>query len=371
VQETHAGPRESRSVKNCLLALLCVLFSHVAIGAASWHVVSVPGVTQHEVHFANRGARLAGTLYMPESGSHVPAVVVFWGAALPTRQFALYKHLTEALPAMGVAVLVFDRRGSGASSGTIHGTDYKLLASDGVAAARFLAGNPRIDARKIGYWGLSQGGWLAVLAASQDQNAAFAVSVSAPLVTPAEQMDFAVGNLLAVHGYSQADIDQAIGVRHAWQGFLRGSVAFDAALQAIQGTDGKPWYGLEFMPDAADFAKQPENKEWKRDMDYDPLRIADDVHVPVLFIYGGADPWVPVARSIEHLQTLAKWRPNLEYRVIAGANHSMMLPKKVTMAFDHETLLNEAPAAPAYFMVLASWIEQQVRARDHAERTQP
>ena len=28
------------------------------------------------------------------------------------------------------------------------------------------------------------------------------------------------------------------------------------------------------------------------------------------------------------------------------------------MAFDHETLLDEAPQAPAYFMRLASWIEQ-------------
>lgn len=358
-------------MKNYLLVLFCVLFSNVALGALPWQVASVPGVAQHEVHFANHGVRLAGTLYMPETGSNLPAVVVLWGAALPTRQFALYRHLTEGLPAMGVAVLVFDRRGSGASDGTTHGTDYELLASDGVAAAHFLSKNPRIDVRKIGYWGLSQGGWLAVLAASQDKGAAFAVSVSAPLVTPAEQMDFAVSDLLAVHGYSQANIGQAISVRHAWQGFLRGRVDFDAALKAIQGAERKPWYGLEFMPDAEDLAKKPENEEWKKDMDYDPLRIADNVHVPVLFIYGGADPWIPVARSIERLQTLAKGHPNLEYRVIAGANHSMMLPKKVTMAFDHETLLSEAPTAPAYFMVLASWIEQQVHARDHAERTRP
>lgn len=358
-------------MKTCFLVLFCLAFSNIALGAAPWHVASVPGVTQHDVHFANQGARLAGTLYMPETGSNLPAVVIFWGAALPTRQFALYRHLTEGLPAMGVAVLVFDRRGSGASSGKTHGTDYELLASDGVAAAQFLSKNPRIDSRKIGYWGLSQGGWLAVLAASQDKNAAFAVSVSAPLVTPAEQMDFAVSDLLAVHGYSKADIDQAISVRHAWQGFLRGSVDFDAALKAIQGAGRKPWYGLEFMPDAADFAKQPENKEWKKDMDYDPLRIADDVHAPVLFIYGGADPWIPVARSIERLRTLVKTHPNLEYRVIAGADHTMAIPEKVTMAFDRETLLDEAPTAPAYFMVLASWIEQQVHSRDHPRRTQP
>lgn len=355
------GSIRSLPMKNVLSLLFCLAISNVALGAAPWHVESVLGATHQEVRFSNQGAQLVGTLYMPKTGTHLPAVVALWGAALPTRQFALYKHLTEGLPAMGIAVLVFDRRGSGASSGTMHGTDYELLASDGVAAAKFLDSNPRIDPSKIGYWGLSQGGWLAVLAASRDKSAAFAVSVSAPLVTPAEQMDFAVGNLLAVHGYSQADIGQAIDVRHAWEGFLRGKVDFDMALKAIQGAQAQPWYQLEFMPDAADFAKKPVNEEWKKDMDYDPLQIAGGVHVPVLFIYGGADPWIPVARSVQRLQTLTKRHPNLEYRIIAGADHTMMLPKRVTMAFDQKTLLNEAPAAPAYFMVLASWIQQRVR----------
>lgn len=347
-------------MKNLLSVLFCLVISNVALGAAPWHVEPVPGVTHQEVHFSNQGAQLVGTLYMPATGTHLPAVVVFWGAALPTRQFALYKHLTEGSPAMGIAVLVFDRRGSGASSGTMHGTDYELLASDGVAAAKFLDRTPRIDPGKVGYWGLSQGGWLAVLAASRDQSAAFAVSVSAPLVTPAAQMDFAVSNLLAVHDYSQADIDEAIDVRHVWEGFLRGKVNFDFALKAIQRAQAKPWFGLEFMPDAADFAKKPENEKWKTEMDYDPLRIAADVHAPVLFIYGGADPWVPIARSVQRLRTLIKRHTNLEYRVIAGADHTMMLPTRVTMTFDRETLLNEAPTAPAYFMVLASWISQRV-----------
>lgn len=127
---------------------------------------------------------------------------------------------------MGVAVLVFDRRGSRASTGTMHGSDHQVLADDGIAAARFLARHPRIDPRKVGC--LSQGGWLAVLAASKDRDAAFAVSVSAPLVTPAEQLGFAVTDLLTVHGFGHADSVQAIGVRNAWEGFLRGRVTYDA-----------------------------------------------------------------------------------------------------------------------------------------------
>lgn len=338
--------------------LVFLAIAGTAFGASPWHVKPVPEIAHRDVHFSDHGADLAGTVYEPRTGAHLPAVVVLWGAEVPTRKFALYRHLTEGLPAMGIAVLVFDRRGSGASTGTMHGSDYQLLADDGVAAAKFLARDPRIDPHRIGYWGLSQGGWLAVLAASKDPQAAFAVSVSAPLVTPAEQMDFAVSNLLTVHGYTHNDITQAITVRHAWQGFLRGNDSYTTALASIKRAQSRPWFKLEFMPDTAEFTREPVNKAWKKDMDYDPLRIAKRVTVPTLFLYGGADPWVPVARSVQRLQSLVSQHPNLEYRVIADADHTMMLPRKTTMAFDQQTLLDEVPQAPAYFMLLASWIER-------------
>ncbi len=331
-----------------------------AAAKSTWQVEGEPAVAEQHVSFENAGARLQGTLYEPRTGTQLPAVVVLWGAAMPTRKFMLYRHLTQGLAAMGIAVLVFDRRGNGASTGTMHGTDYRLLADDAVAAARSLARKARIDPHKIGYWGLSQGGWLAMLAASRDKHAAFAVSVSAPLVTPAEQMDFAVTNLLTVHGYKDTDVAQAIDVRHVWEGFLRGRIPCKTALAAIKRVQARPWFDLEFMPDADEFAHEPVNKAWKRDMDYDPIRIAERLTVPTLLIYGGADPWIPVARSIQRLRPLAERHPNIAYRVIANANHTMMLPDKDTMAFDRQSLLSEAPQAPAYFMVLASWIERQI-----------
>ena len=54
---------------------------------------------------------------------------------------------------MGVAVLVYDRRGSGDSTGTLNGIDYKTLADDAIAGQSGLAKLPRIDAKRIGFWG--------------------------------------------------------------------------------------------------------------------------------------------------------------------------------------------------------------------------
>jgi uncharacterized protein len=207
----------------------------------SWHVEGDPKAIAQEVQFTNGDAHLVGTLYLPEHGDHLPAVVALHGASDATRDAALYRHLREGLPAIGVAVLIYDRRGSGASSGTLKGIDYATLADDAIAAQAALAKVRRIDSAKIGFWGLSQGGWLAVLATERNKNAAFAISVSAPLTTPERQMEFATTNLLTVvRGYSPKDVEQMLETRKAWVGYLNGATPRTVAVDALQRAETQP-----------------------------------------------------------------------------------------------------------------------------------
>src|SRR5215831_14148242 len=92
----------------------------------SWHVNGSPRVLAQEITFANGDVQLAGTVYLPENGDHLPAIVALHGASDATRDAGVYRHLREGLPAMGVAVLIYDRRGSGSSSGTLKGVDYEV-----------------------------------------------------------------------------------------------------------------------------------------------------------------------------------------------------------------------------------------------------
>src|SRR5579871_3501280 len=167
------------------MAFMAILLTVGLFGAVSlvpsastsdtWHVAGTPSVISQEVQFANAGANLVGTVYLPKTGDHLPAVVVLHSAGAATRESALYHHLLEGLPALGFAVLIYDRRGSGQSSGSLQSTDYETLADDAVAGQHALAKISRIDPAKIGFWGLSQGGWLAVLAAGRSRDAAFAI----------------------------------------------------------------------------------------------------------------------------------------------------------------------------------------------------
>jgi pimeloyl-ACP methyl ester carboxylesterase len=233
------------------------------------------------------------------------------------------------------------------------------LAGDGIAGARAIAKLPQIDASRIGYWGLSQGGWLAIFAAERDPKAAFVVSVSAPLVTPETQMEFAMANRLRVLGYPDSDVTSMLAARKAWIGYLRGTVPRSTAAAALGAIDRKPWFDLMYLPSAAQLSANPSAR---KDLDDDPLAAIENVRVPVLFIYGGADLWIPVAATVERLGTLVRTHPNVAYAVVANASHEMMFVSHQTMATDVKSLQSDAPQAPAYFMLLASWL------REHALR---
>lgn len=344
---------------------LCMTFwlslSSRAQTSDTWHVNGSPRVLTEEITFANGEVQLAGTVYLPENGDHLPAVVALHGASDATRDAGVYRHLREGLPAMGVAVLIYDRRGSGASSGTLKGIDYETLADDAIAGQHALGRLSRIDPRKIGFWGFSQGGWLAVMAAARSKEAAFAVSVSAPLVTPEQQMEFATTNLLTVRGYSQRDVQDMLQARKAWTGYLQGAHSRAEAVDALRQAEMQPWFDLAFIPRASTLTTDPEHNSWRREMDDNVVSAIRTVGRPLLFIYGGADPWIPVAQSIEELRKLTKSQHNIAYAVIADASHEMMFQTHETMAFDLKTLNADAPQAPGYFMVLASWLQRQTK----------
>jgi len=323
------------------------------VNRAQWHVAIDSGIEQEHVSFLNRGTQLRGTLHYP-SGRHLgPAVVVLHGASSPSQNLPLYQHLEQILPQLGIAVFVYDRRGSGASGGGKGQYDFQILAEDGVAAHNALTGNPHVDAARIGYWGISQGGWLALAAAAIDPKAAFVISVSAPMTTPDVQMNFAVENILRIHGCGPQEIATALHARSAVDDYLRGRLDRASAEHALNSARQRPWFPLIYMDDTVG---DPETSSWLKQMRFDPTAMLDKVSAPVLLLYGGDDPWVPVQASMDRLHTIAKQHPTIKVDVVAGADHTMMLGVDPKDQVDPKFFAKEAPNAPAYFVLLASWL---------------
>jgi uncharacterized protein len=346
------------------LSTACVYAQHRSRNddAVRWHAAPTRIISQ-ELRFNNGNAHLVGTVYMPEKGDRLPAVVVLHAAMAATRDAALYRHLSEGLPALGIAVLIYDRRGSGQSTGSMEDISYETLADDGIAGQHALAKLPRIDPQGIGFWGLSQGGWLSVLAAGRSPDVAFAVSVSAPLVSAEQQMRFAIANRLLINGYSQADVEQMLATRQVWTDYLRGKASRSAALDAITKAEAKPWFQLTYIDTSKQLTTDPEHNSYRKEMDANPEAAVLKVKVPLLFIYGDSDPWIPVEESVRRLEALQKTQHNFEYFIVQNASHEMMFPDHETMEVDAKTISSDAPQAPAYFLMLGSWLIERTQSQ--------
>lgn len=321
--------------------------------APPWAAEASTQIGSRDLEFHDGNVRLKGTLYFPVGRRPTATVVVLHAAAFPTRDMPLYAHLRTALPSLGVAVFVYDRRDSGQSDRAPGGYDFDLLTQDGVAAADMLRRLPEIDGRHVGYWGLSQGGWLALLCASHDPRASFAVSVSAPITTPDVQMNFAVANILRVNGYSQADIDRALAARQAVDGYLRGQVTREAAQEDLDRAKQAPWFKLAYLSERLG---DPATSDWLKQMRLQPLTTLSGLKAPTLMLYGANDPWVPVAASVETLRAHAAEYPNVELHVIPQADHTMMVGVDPKLQMDSHSIPSAAPDSPAYFMTLAAWL---------------
>ncbi len=122
------------------------------------------------VTFQNGEVTLAGNLFVPVGEGPFPAVVIIHGSGKETaRDLVLHSWFFVQ---HGFVVLTYDKRGVGESSGSYQRVVPKNseavlgeLAGDALAGVEFLKNHNKIDPNRIGLFGLSQGGWIAPLAA--------------------------------------------------------------------------------------------------------------------------------------------------------------------------------------------------------------
>lgn len=208
-------------------------------------------------------------------------------AGTGSRDHPLFLHLAELLAARNVAVLRFDRRPAPP------GNDVPLAeqAHDARAAmARLRA----VTHAPVGLWGFSQGAWAAALAAAEDRETAFVVTVSASGVSPARQMRYGAREQLRRRGYDTGELDS---LRETFERYLRGEVEREAAQAVVEHAAEQPWFDFAWVP-----RRLPAPGAWP-DMDFDPGTAIARVRCPVLAFWSSADEWIPIDESI------ARWRP--------------------------------------------------------------
>jgi len=284
-----------------------------------------------DTNFKSHGVTLAGRLVMPKGDATVPVVVLMHGAE---HDSALkFYYLQRMLPAEGVGVFVYDKRGTGASGGQ-YSQDFSLLADDGVAAlraARRLAG-PR--AGRIGYQSGSQGGWVTPIAANRS-HADFVIVCFGLAVTVIQEDQEEVAIEMREKGHSPAEIADALKVADAAEtvfasGGTAGFAQFDALREKYRNASwykdlhGNFTYALLPYSEAQIRAMAPKFR-WGTPFHYEPMPTLRADTTPQLWILGTEDYEAPSAETSRRIKSLiANGRP-FTLALYPGAEHGITL----------------------------------------------
>jgi dipeptidyl aminopeptidase/acylaminoacyl peptidase len=123
---------------------------------------------RESVVLENEGQKIFGIFHRPCSNGPFPTVLMCHGlAGHKTGKYRLYVHLAEKLSSLGIASLRIDFRGSGDSEGHFSETTIGSEVSDAAVALDYLRGRPDVDKSRIGIFGRSVGGTVALLTAQK------------------------------------------------------------------------------------------------------------------------------------------------------------------------------------------------------------
>ena len=174
--------------------------------------------TERQVAFRNGSVELHGTLMLPAVRTPSPAVVFLHGSGPHPR--AGFRPYAEEFARVGVASLFFDKRGSGESGGSWTTASLDDLAGDALAAVGHLKTEEGVDPKRIGFWGVSQAGWVAPLAASRSKDIAFLVLISGGGASPRESELFSYQQEFERAGLTAAETARATEVLTAYFEYL-------------------------------------------------------------------------------------------------------------------------------------------------------
>lgn len=237
---------------------------------------------------STEGALLAGRIWFPSSGQPpFAAAVLVHGSGRMTRNDMQYARVR--LLSMGIAVLGYDKRGVGESTGEYDDVGVftsparmPLLGRDALAMLRALRRRDGVNASRVGFFGVSQAGWIipAALGNASPGEVAFAIIQSGP-----------AGSVGDEYAYSQATGD---GIRPHDD---LTPEQIDARVDAYEGPAG-----------------------------FDNLPILRRVTTPLLWLVGEADESIPVRHTLRNLRVLADRGVPIVLRTYPGANHSLFTP---------------------------------------------
>lgn len=284
-----------------------------------------PYITE-EVTFENVTAKisLAGTLSLPAKTGKFPVVILISGSGPQKRDEELLGHkpflvIADYLTRNGFAVLRYDDRGVGKSTGNFAKATTADFATDVESAIVYLTGRKDIDTQKIGLIGHSEGGIIAPMVASKSNAVAFIVLLAGTGI-PGDQLLLSQQKAIAkASGTTESEIQNNLEMNKK---------AFEMVVQS-DNTEQLKTELAEYLNKVITETPNGMSKEqfvtmqvkqlsspWMQYfLKYDPKIALEQVKCPVLAVNGTKDLQVPYKVNLSAIETALKKGENTHYTI--------------------------------------------------------
>ncbi|MFH7005358.1 alpha/beta hydrolase family protein [Flavobacterium bizetiae] len=280
-----------------------------------------------EVKFENKTDHitLAGTLSLPKKEGNFPAVILITGSGKQNRDEEILRHkpflvLSDYLTKNGIAVLRFDDRGAGESTGDYAKASTIDFARDVQAGVDYLKTRKEINKSKIGLIGHSEGGVIAPMIAGNSKDIDFIVLLAGPGLRGDKLLLLQKEMIEKQFGVPENDIQKGQEIFKGAYEIILASTANDEKLK-----NNLSSYAQSKFDDktAKSFVDQITNVWWYNFLRIDPAVALAKVKCPVLALNGSKDLQVPAAINLETIKkALVKaGNKNAIIKELPGLNH--------------------------------------------------
>jgi len=328
---------------------------------------------EEEITFENNSANimLAGTLTFPKENGKFPAVVLITGSGQQDRDETIFNHkpflvIADYLTRNGIAVLRFDDRGGGKSTGNHSTATSEDFATDVLAAVQYLKSRNEIDQNKIGLIGHSEGGMIAPMVAVNSSDVSFIVLLAGPGVKGKDLLLRQTELILRSNGSTEEEISKnvkqakevyevIVSVPDSATALNKIKEMFDKEVAGLSGEEkSKPEYSIENFNRQTAIILSP----WFRFfLKYDPQPVLENISIPVLALNGEKDLQVDPEQNLFGIERALKSADNKNYKIVKlpGLNHLFQTAKTGSISEYGEI---EETFSPTALEKIGNWIKE-------------
>ena len=333
-----------------------------------------------EIRFQNDDITLAGTLTVPRTTGPHPAVIMISGSGPNTRDseafgFKTFRIIADHLSRNGIAVLRYDGRGVGNSTGE-DGWGYTSedFAGDTLSALKSLQKRSDIDPKQIGLIGHSEGGRIAPLVASLSKDVAFIILMAGFGMTGEENSFVERRYWGQAEGETNEETEEAIDwlkrlIKTVRTGEGWKEVRADARKKALKDFEKLPEDQRKRISNVDAYLNSTFEgmflaiapTQWfKFFLEYDPIPSFKKVTCPVLVLFGELDAIVPPNEHEDKIVRALKEGGNQDVtvKILPKANHYFVTSKTGSWS-EFQTIKKEF--APGFLNTMTNWILELIR----------